>query len=295
MSGVNFNATTFSARLAEIESALKNPKSNKIVNDRAQLVNKENGFVRFLKIMVLPLARFFGADPFCHTRANKVATTLVSQYQKLEKELSAEDKNRLSRIITKLDDKTNHRYGKLMQVFKSIIPVDPSVQVSGSATADDPMPMSKAKAPPKPPVFPKMKQATEEPGKTAPQGGSISPEALAEAIKLKKEKAEAKKQQEAEGGKEAEGRKAEPDNKPSATEGETKALEKKDSKKPMGASPLVDALAKAISGNAGKINLKHVNVEDKKADASSATEEEKDAWAVFGAKKNNSSTIETVV
>lgn len=123
MSGVNFNSTSYSNRLTEIESALVNPKSDKKVNDSLELVNKENGFLRFLKIMVLPIARFFGADPFAHTRANKVATALLSQYQEFETELNAEDKNRLSNIITLLNQKTKGRYNKIMNVFINIIPV----------------------------------------------------------------------------------------------------------------------------------------------------------------------------
>jgi hypothetical protein len=121
MAGVTFNAASFSKRLMEIESALNNPKKNKIVNDRAELINKENGFVRFLKIMVLPIARFFGADPFHHTRVHRVATTLIFQFLKLQHELTTEDRNRLGGIVTKLDEKTKHRYGNVMGVFHLII------------------------------------------------------------------------------------------------------------------------------------------------------------------------------
>jgi hypothetical protein len=144
MAGVNFNATSFATRLMEIETALSNPKNKKVVNDRAELVNRENGFVRFLKILVLPIARFFGADPFYHTRVNRVATTLIFQFLKLENELAEEDGNRLRGIITKLDEKTKHRYGNVMSVFKSIIPtttVSKKLPPPPPPPAPPPMPM----------------------------------------------------------------------------------------------------------------------------------------------------------
>lgn len=227
MSEINFNSTSYATRLSEIESAIENPKNNKKVNDRLELINKENGFVRFLKIIVLPIARFFGADPFAHTRANKVATTLLSQYQKFEKELSTEDKARLSKIISILDNKTKGRYKTIMTVFVKLIPVTPQeprhsddtekktipgkkIENPKSLTANPapllkgdipPPPLLKGKIPPPPLLKSKKPSKTKvkiqpKPAEKAPSnttGGDLFGELAAALQKKQEKKAEQKK------------------------------------------------------------------------------------------------------
>lgn len=275
MSGVNFNSTSYSTRLIDIESALVNPKSNKKVDTSLKLVNKENGFVRFLKIMVLPLARFFGADPFGHTRANKVATALLSQYQKFETELSAEDKNRLSRIVKTLDKKTKGRYNKIMNVFIAMIPVDSSIPtptftpLTPSLTPSVPMGEDGKPLPPPPP--PPVDFSQQKP--PAIKGG-IGDE-LANFLKgpgLKKA------------------------DETTQEDGSTEAK-----KKPVGVNAGGnDALQAQLAAVLVKMNknkgegdkLKPTKTVEKPVVKSEETDGESDPWAVFGAKKNTTTTQE---
>ncbi len=115
MSNIDFNSTTFSSRLTELNTALQ--KKDKWINDGLEVVNKENGFVRFIKIIVLPLARLFGADPFTHVRANAVALVIFAEFQKHEGQLSAEDKKTTYQILDRLNARTKNKYDIILMVF----------------------------------------------------------------------------------------------------------------------------------------------------------------------------------
>jgi hypothetical protein len=115
MTSTSFNPASYSARLNEIDSALQN--GDKWLNVGMELVDKENGFVRFIKVLVLPFARIFNQDPFNQIRADAVAVSLTSEFLKHQGQLNLEDKKRFFNILTHLDTKTKSKYLQLQAIL----------------------------------------------------------------------------------------------------------------------------------------------------------------------------------
>jgi hypothetical protein len=151
---VSFDPTSFSNRVAKIKDAMENPDKNIRVTEYLEIVDKENGFVRFLKIVFLPLARMFGADPFTHTRAHKVALALFNEYKKHANDLSKDDVQKIRYIISYLNDNTkNKRYESTINLVLAMLPEDDGSQIKKL----DSKPFTPPVAPPAPPLKPSSK------------------------------------------------------------------------------------------------------------------------------------------
>jgi hypothetical protein len=123
MTKVDFNSSTISA----IHSAVYS--KNKWVTTGLKVVDKDNGFVRFIKIIFLPMARVFGKDTFSHVRANEVALVIFAAFQNKKDTLAAEDIQKVYQILEKLNQKTGSKYvvlGVLIPVVKKLAPDTPA-------------------------------------------------------------------------------------------------------------------------------------------------------------------------
>ncbi len=100
------SADAFSTRLGEIQEALT--QKDKWVTANLEVINKDNGFVRFLKVIILPIARLFGADPFGHVRIHKVALALLEEYNQ-HNHSSGETKEKLNSILESLKGKVKRK------------------------------------------------------------------------------------------------------------------------------------------------------------------------------------------
>jgi len=168
MSKIDFNPVTFSSKLTELNAALT--KRDIWVNDNLEVVKKDNGFLRFLKVIVLPLARLFGKDPFSHVRANGVALVIFAEFQKHESELSEEDKKTTYKILSQLNERTKNKYDIIIGVL--IPSVDKTFEGEAKPTVADYIDLgvkgtqqvgSNAPPPPPQPSFDRKKTADKQP------------------------------------------------------------------------------------------------------------------------------------
>ena len=145
MNKLNFSKDDFSSKLDQIQQGLT---EEKWVNDKLEVAKKNCGFLRFLKVIVLPLARLFGADPFCHVRVNNVAVQIMDQYHTHHKGLSNDDSQKIEKILTALKEKTGTKYDLLLNGYIKTLNPD-AVLPSDSAPTGGPIPTP----PPRPEIF----------------------------------------------------------------------------------------------------------------------------------------------
>lgn len=118
MTITNFTPETFSIRMLEIQTGLV---EKKWVNASLEIQDRDNGFIRFLKVLVLPIARLFNCDPYAHVRADKVAFAILSEYTKHENKLTLEDRKIVSGILSFLHAETGVKYQTVMAIAASYL------------------------------------------------------------------------------------------------------------------------------------------------------------------------------
>ena len=111
------NADEFSMKVCEIKDALN--ESEYWIDDRLNVKHRDHGIFIFLKVVILPLARVFGCDPFRHIRIYNVAIALMQTYQNLEPGLDTSTKESVTLILGQLNKRASNRRSKrYLEVFK---------------------------------------------------------------------------------------------------------------------------------------------------------------------------------
>ena len=96
----------FSNKLNELDSLLKTQNSGKQINGQLEIVNKETGISRLIKIIFFPFFFILGKDLFASTRIQNVAKKIFEECNEHKDHLKVEEKNLALETIGNLTQKS---------------------------------------------------------------------------------------------------------------------------------------------------------------------------------------------